>query len=126
MRVETHYFADDDTEFDTEEECLAYERTFKEQLDAVLFFTDDFEEVTSVEDIDGYGVYMLIKDRDKAECLFDRLGEYISFDKPDFGVSTGDVLQWTDAGWESIKDRIEELQTVFYKITEKAQKKWQN
>lgn len=122
MRKEVHYFADDDTEFDTEEECLAYERTFKDQLDAVLFFTDGFEEVTDMCDIEGYGVYMLIKDRDKAECLFDRLGEYISFEKPDFGVSTGDVLQWTDAGWESIKNRIEELQTVFYKITEKGQK----
>lgn len=122
MRVETHYFADDDTEFDTEEECLAYEAMLKEQLDAVAFFDDDFNEVTEVKNIESYGVYMYIKDKSKAEALFNRLGEYISFDKPDFGVSTGDVLQWTDAGWESIKNRIEELQTVFYKITEKGQK----
>lgn len=122
MRKEVHYFADDDTEFDTEEECLAYEAMFKEQLDAVAFFDDDFNEITDVENIEGYGVYMYIKDRGKAEALFDRLYEYISFDKPDFDVSNGDVIQWTDAGWESIKDRIEELQTVFYKIAEKGQK----
>lgn len=122
MRKEIHYFADDDTEFDTEEECIAYERTFKEQLDAVLFFDDDLNELTETSDIESYGVFMYIKDRDKAECLFDRLGEYISFDKPDFGVSTGDVLQWTDAGWESIKNRIKELQTTFNRIAEKGQK----
>ena len=122
MRKEVHYFADDGTEFDTEEECLEYERTFKDQITAVRFFDDDYDELSDLEHIEGYGVYMYIVDRDKAELLFNRLVEYISFDKPDFDVSNGDVLQWTDAGWESIKDRIEELQTVFYKIAEKGQK----
>ena len=120
MRKEVHYFADDDTEFDTEEECLEYERTFKDQIAAVRFFDDDYDELSDLERIESYGVYMYIVDRDKAELLFNRLGEYISFDQPDFGVSNGDVLMWQDDGWVSIRNRIEELQNVANKITQKV------
>lgn len=120
VRKEVHYFADDDTEFDTEEECLEYERTFKDQLKAVRFFDDEFDEVTDFERIESYGVYMYIVDRDKAELLFERLGEYISFDAPDFGVADGDVIMWQDDGWVSIRNRIEELQNVASKITQKV------
>ena len=120
VRKEVHYFADDGTEFDTEEECLEYERTFKDQITAVRFFDDDYDELSDLEHIEGYGVYMYIVDRDKAELLFNRLGEYISFDQPDFGVSNGDVLMWQDDGWVSIRNRIEELQNVANKITQKV------
>ena len=120
VRKEVHYFADDDTEFDTEEECLEYERTFKDQIAAVRFFDDDYNELSDLEHIESYGVYMYIVDRGKAELLFNRLGEYISFDSPDFVVSNRDVLMWQDDGWVSIRNRIEELQNVANKITQKV------
>ena len=57
------------TEFDTEEECLAYENTIKQIGSAARFFNDKLtREMTTVEEISQYGIFAYILDAKKAEA----------------------------------------------------------
>lgn len=98
MRIETHYFADDDTEFDTEAECREYEELFRAQIESVVFFDENLTVLESLEDVESYAAFMYIKDGEKANALFPRLEEYISFCKPDWEVHTGDAIAWDENG----------------------------
>jgi len=82
MRIETKYFADDDTEFETEEECCAYEQFQKDCMGAVAIFDDDMNYMDSptLEEIESYAFYIFIRSGAKAESLFSWLKEQISFD----------------------------------------------
>ena len=106
MNIEIHYFADDGTEFDTEQECLAYEAVFKEQLDAVVWMTDSIRPCEDMEEVESLGTIMYIKDGEKANALFEHLGDYISFDKLEAPVHTGDILEWGDDGWFNLRSRV--------------------
>lgn len=82
MRIETKYFADDDTEFESEEECRAYEQFQKDCMGAVAIFDDDMNYMDSptLEEIESYAFYIFIRSGAKAESLFSWLKEQISFD----------------------------------------------
>ena len=101
MRVEMHYFSDDDIEFDTEEECLNYENTKAQLFNTVAFFDENrnLMQNPSYEDIEGYAIYMVIKDAEKAEVLFRNLEKLIDFDPPSWHVECGDVLMWDSEPW---------------------------
>lgn len=105
MYIETHYFSDDGTEFDTEEECREYEAIFKEQMDAVVFMTSSLRPCEDMEEVESYVEFVYIKDGDKANALFDRLGDYISFDKPLTHVHTGDILELGEDGWFNLRTK---------------------
>lgn len=123
MRVEVTYFADDDTEFDTEAECREYEDLFRAQLDAVVFFDQSYRQLDSFDEIESYAGYMYIKDGDKANALFPRLEQYISFCKPDWEVSTGDILHWDDDGdLVDLRNQLMELTQEIEMIEREAKK----
>ena len=114
MRTEIHYFADDETEFDTEEECRAYEEEFMDLLSSVQFFDENFITVRTVEDIETDAVFMYIKDSLKACDLFDRLCGWISFEAP-YGVPyyNGDILWMKDTGeWINIGMEIDRMTAI--------------
>lgn len=112
MTIEYTYIADDGTEFDNEEECRAYEDSLKVAFDSVVIF-DENKNVLSHdwEEIEGRDFYMVIVAAEPARELFDKLGYYISFEKPKFEVHAGDVLAWDlySEEWYNVHDRIEEL-----------------
>ena len=114
MRTEIHYFADDETEFDTEEECRAYEEAFRDLLSSVQFFDENFITLRTVEDIEAGAVFMYIKDSLKASDLFDRLCGWISFEAP-YGVPyyTGDILWMKDTGeWINVGMEIYRMTAI--------------
>ena len=108
MRVETTYYADDGTEFDTEEECIAYEKAADENFDAVQFFDRKRKlmEHPTMTDIEDFCYYVRILDKEKAEKLFAYLYQIISFVAPtDVSYETGDVLSFDEEysdGWENL------------------------
>lgn len=74
MRVEITYFSDDDEEFDTEEECLEYERGLKENFNSLIFFDEKMKliekpDLTNVES-DAYYFY-ISDDAEKAKAAID-------------------------------------------------------
>lgn len=115
MRIETKYFADDDTEFETEEECRAYEQFQKDCMGAVAIFDDEMNYLDSptLEQMESYAFYIYIRDGGKATSLFSWLGEQISFD--DDGIKyplvAGDLYAFNaDNGkWNNMDEQLASL-----------------
>ena len=114
MRIETTYIADDGNEFDTEEECREYEDEFKQLMSSVQFFDEYFIKCHTPEDIESDAVYVYIRDSKKAEKLFDRLFNMISFEVPFFvSYKSGDILWYTENGeWVNVNAEISLLATI--------------
>ena len=114
MTLEITYIADDGTEFDTEEECRAYENEFNDLLASVEFFDENFILIRKVEDVESDVTFMYIRDAKKAKKLFPRLCDYISFESPDYvAYETGDTLWFNDVGcWVNVDAEIKRLNTI--------------
>ena len=82
MRIEKTYYAFDETEFDDEESCLAYERETRANLGAAKFFDDDRKPVDVAKDGTGDVYFIRIKDKEKAPELFSWLCKYYGFEYP--------------------------------------------
>lgn len=82
MRVECAYIAMDETEFDTEAECLAYEHGLKDRLKAAVFYDDERNVVDAMKDGTGDAYYIRIVDAKEAPFLFEWLCHYVGFDYP--------------------------------------------
>ena len=78
MRKEITYYAFDDTEFDTEEKCLEYERNVKLRYEAVLLLDEHLRPIDmsskrgldDLEDAINESYYIKILDAKTAEKLF--------------------------------------------------------
>ena len=78
MRKETTYYAFDDTEFATEEACLEYERSVKEDYLSVLFLDEDLKPIDlsdkkglyELEDAVAGAYYIKIINAETAERFF--------------------------------------------------------
>ena len=106
MRIEIHYFADDETEFYTKEECEEYERTKSDLFSAVTFFNENMEMIeVDYECIESYAMFAVIHEAEKADRLFEHLREMISFgDVVDF-IHDGDVFYYNpdDGDWHDME-----------------------
>lgn len=120
MRVEITYYAFDETEFDTEEECRDYEQNLLSKFKAVSFFDSNRRllETPSLQQIESEAVYMLIKSKSGAEDLFEWLQEQISWEPVNCSYSTGDILYFVDDRWKNLttdyrvlKTKLEAIQT---------------
>ena len=121
MRTETIYYAFDDSEFDNEEECLAYEKEIKDRMNAAVFYDDE----KAIVDVEKYGTgsvyYIRIVDAKRAPFLFAWLCDYCGFDYPndddykdgdlfvydcdhDEWVNLNEQLRWTQSVIDSFKD----------------------
>lgn len=109
MRIEVHYFADDDTEFDTEQECIEYESVVSELFDSVSWFNENHTllEQADYYDIEDMAMFMFVHDAAKAKVLFSKLSEMISFEPPKEEPQDGSVFAYdTDMGeWIDMKKR---------------------
>ena len=97
MRVEITYYADDDTEFCTEEECIAYEAGLKKDFDSVIFLDDAFNYLDECSQTTFESVwYMKILDGEKATKLMKwQYGYYgVCMDGLPEELHAGDVYAW--------------------------------
>ena len=102
MRIETTYYADDGTEFDTEEECLAYEKKGEEALGSVLFFDESMKPLTMKGEYDD-PYYVFIVDAERSRTLFERIADQrgICLPTTQCEYSNGEVLMYDEDGsWD--------------------------
>lgn len=103
MRVETIYYADDDTEFCTEEACLAYEASLKANFDSVIFFDDAFNRLEEFCESTFESVwYIKVLDGEKATKMME--WQYSCFGVcmdglPD-ELHDGEIYAWDDESGE--------------------------
>ena len=123
MRVETTYYAFDEKEFDSKENCLAYEAMVQDKLKSVVFLDDDFDRMDGEDPayVAESAVYVKILNGEKASELVEWLEEYtgVCFDGIE-DIETGDifVFDMTHGAWYNLTDRISELKEMESKINE--------
>lgn len=127
MRSETTWYAFDETEFDSREECEEYEKKTLDMINSVIFFDCDMNQMTNptIEDIESLAFYMVIKDAKKAKELFDYFPHYISFEAPSIGYKNGDRFEFDEVAeeWINIDEehrRILDKVNRFNKALEKV------
>ena len=102
MRIETTYYADDGTEFDTEEECLAYEKKGEEALGSALCFDESMKPLTMTGEYDD-PYYIFIVDAERSRTLFERIADQrgICLPTEQCEYSNGEVLMYDEDGsWD--------------------------
>ena len=117
MRIEVHYFADDDTEFDTEEECMAYEAKQMEDFKSVLFFDDAFNHLDiPSQNTFECAMYLKILNGERASRLMRWQWGYfgVNMDGLPESLQDGELYAWdNDYGeWYNPKAKLEKYRTV--------------
>lgn len=125
MRSETTYYAFDDTEFYSEEECLAYEKSVSEQMTAAEFYDGEMNLVDVQKDGTGDAYYIRIINAKKAPALFRWLNDQFGMEHPEDGdYEDGDlyVYDCDHDEWVNLtaqKKFIEKVEQMFKKEGEK-------
>ena len=122
MRSETTYYANDETEFDSEEECLAYEAALKNASKSVHFFDEHQARMSNAtpEDVCNYSIYAKIIDAELAKKHFKWLYEFVGMTVPKIELHNGDVIKWDGESddWVNLSDHVKRLQTELRNIQE--------
>ena len=118
MRSETTYYAFDDTEFYSAEECIAYEKSVSEQMTAAEFYDDEMNLVDVQKDGTGDAYYIRIINAEKAHGLFSWLNDQYGFEYPQGAFEDGDVFSYDTRCDEWInlinqKKLIEKVEAAF-------------
>ena len=124
MRIETTYYAFDDTEFYDERSCRNYEREFFSSLDSVIMRDEDLKPIAmSEEDVneaaDAY--YIFIVNAEKARTLFAHLEDLIGTAQPKCEFEDNDILVYDEAGdwdnsWINLTRRVREDNKLLKRI----------
>lgn len=123
MRIEKTYFAFDDTEFDNEADCVAYEDECYQNMAAVAAYdwNLNFIEKPTEEQWLANIMYIKILDGRKAERFVRWLHEWggMTCDGLYGDLRTGEVWMWdTDnATWIKPFDKLSEMQKVCDRIS---------
>lgn len=113
MRSVTKYYAFDGTEFDTAEECLAYEAELHHRLNEVVIFFDSNRNILvdpTPDIVNDKAYYMYILNKAGCEDLFNWLIREVGFVEPTCRFLQNEVLCW-DNDKETWKNM-----TVEYKV----------
>lgn len=108
MRVEKTYYAFDETEFNDEESCLAYEQEVRAKLGAAKFFDDERKPVDAVKEGTGSVYFVRIEDKDKAPEFFSWLCQYCGFDYPVGDYENGDIFVYDcdHEDWVNLNEQL--------------------
>ena len=116
MRTETKYFAFDETEFDTEAECLAYEKKLEGLWDGVVLLDEEFRTpngIPSLEFAEGFAIYVKVLDAEKAGQLINWIYEYSGISMPPVDmIYNGGVYKYDEDAPEDWVDLTERLREV--------------
>lgn len=124
MRTETTYFAFDETEFDTEEECLAYEAECYQNMSAVAAYDENltFIERPTAEQWESDVIILKILDAEKAEQFLKWIQDWCSMNTDGLcgELREGDVWAWDDDEGEWFKplEKYAELKAFAERISE--------
>lgn len=103
MKKVVTWIAEDETEFETEQECWEYEHRFDGIKDSAIFLDDEFNVIEwdlekvydrwDLEKVYDRFIYIYIRDAEKSRRLFNVLHEWEQcFVKPE-DVHNGDILK---------------------------------
>ena len=117
MKKVTKYYSFDDKQFETEEECVKYEKTvFDLMNNAALFFDEDFNLIENdllFKLIVDYKMsYIYVKDEKLCDQAFDNIEQYTWICVyPDEGYSAGDVIyyDYDRDEWHNLTRQFNEL-----------------
>lgn len=123
MRIETTYFAFDDTEFDTEEECIAYETEQNALWDSVVLLDEEFHGpkpgIGMLEFAVGFAIYVKVIDVEKYGKLFNWVYEYSGTSMPPVDtIYTGGVFKYDESVRENWIDLTERLREITMEMAE--------
>lgn len=111
MEIKTTYIAFDDTEFDTEEECLEYESNANPE-GAVRFFNAQGEELFDKEPCELFeaSYYIYIVDEEKATAFLDWLMYYSGYTIPG-EIKTGCIYVYDEdeGDYYDLTERVDDL-----------------
>ena len=120
VRVETKYFAFDETEFDIEAECLAYEKKLEGLWDGVVLLDEEFHTpngIPSLEFAEGFAIYVKVLDAEKAGALFNWLYEYAGVSMPPVDmIYKGGIFKYDENAPEDWVDLTERLREAALEI----------
>lgn len=108
MTIRKIYVADDGEEFENKRECEEYERKFK-AVDSVVFFDENCEKLMGKDpgDLMNNGMFLFIKNAEKAEQFFEWEHEYYGYNYPQDPKTGG--LYYYDEHDDEYYDLIEEI-----------------
>ena len=121
MRVETTYYSFDEKEFDSKENCLAYEAMVLDKLKSVAFIDEDFDKIADYDlaYIAESAPYIKILNGEKAEEFIEWLEDYtgVCFDGME-DIKTGDIFVFDSlpGAWYNLADRISDLKEMESRI----------
>lgn len=129
MRIEITYYANGDSEFDTEEECLAYETMQRDAQKSIVFFdTPHYERCETPEKIASYGIYAYIIDAESAKQYFLWLYQTYGTTVTHCDYKNGDVLYWDGEcdEWFNFTKKIADLTKTYEDVLKAAREatKW--
>ena len=95
MKKVVTWIAEDETEFETEQECWEYEHRYDGIKDSAIFLDDEFNVIEwDLEKVYDRFIYIYIRDAEKSLGLFNALHDWEwCFVKPE-DVHNGDILKW--------------------------------
>jgi len=125
MTIRKIYIAEDGEEFESEDECLEYEKAFNPE-GAIVFYDEDLERVTSGRDpAETFELadHLYISNAEQAERFFNWIDEYYGMTVPD-EVVAGQVYSFDERNQQyfNLCDRIREMEHVLKIIFEDLQK----
>ena len=111
MTIKNTYIACDGEEFETEEECLQYERGILGHK-GILFFDSERNVIENDDPVLKYelSLYIYIVDKDQAKVYFEWLNNYAGYNYGD-DFETGHVYMYNTrtCEYEDLAEKINEL-----------------
>lgn len=125
MRSVPKYYAVDETEFDTAEECLAYEAELHHRLNDVVIFFDSNRNILvdpTPDIVNDKAYYMYILNTAGCEDLFNWLIREVGFVGPACRFLQNEVLRWDneEEKWKNMTIEYRVLKTLHESIVSKA------
>ena len=129
MTIRNIYVAADGEEFETEEECLEYEKT-RDASDAILMFNSNNQIIEDIDSVTAFekSMYLYILNAEKAKKFFAWINESYGYAVPDPDGVNGNELYAFDEdrysqSYYKLGNRIAELEVLQDELLDRVQEK---
>lgn len=128
MRIETTYFAWDESEFDTEEECLAYEKGLEDMWSGVVLIDEEYRtqadaKMPAYDFLESFAIYIKVLDVEKAKEMINWVTEYSGVSVPPVDmIYNGGLFKFDENVRDEWVDLYERLREVTFEV-ESVEKK---
>lgn len=129
MTIKNIYISDDGEEFETEEECVEYEKA-RDVKGAILMFDSDRQILDDADSVKAFenAMYLYIINVERAKKFFDYVSESYGYDVPDPDeVIEHGLYAFNDdmhcQSYYELTDRIAELEVARDELLDRAHEK---